>query len=95
MNNRIERIRHILTSLQPETFEIIDQSHLHSSHYHSDQSDATHIKIIISSPLLDGKSKIQQHRIVYGLLREELGKGLHALSIEIIPTTQGDFPKIL
>jgi len=77
----IETIKLKLASLNPTYLEIINQSHLHSSHYNGDGN--SHFKIIISSPLLTPLNKIERHRAINNLLKEELKQQIHALAIEV------------
>ena len=44
--------------------------------------DGVHIKAIVSWKGFEGKTLIEQHRIVYDTLREELKEKLHALGIQ-------------
>lgn len=78
---RIERIKEKLSVLKPHFCEIIDESYKHASHYDGIQS---HIKIKISTQILQGKSLVANHRIINNLLADEFKNGLHALSIEVI-----------
>ena len=43
--------------------------------------DNNHYSAIIKSSVFNGKSKIQQHKIVYKSLKGKMGNELHALSI--------------
>ncbi|KAL8432740.1 hypothetical protein Efla_004409 [Eimeria flavescens] len=42
----------------------------------------THFTLRIRSDKFRGKTLVQQHRLIYDVLREELSQGLHALSIK-------------
>lgn len=44
--------------------------------------DQDHYEVVIKSSLFDGKSKIEQHRMVNEALNSVLGGELHALSIK-------------
>ncbi|MGC0371559.1 MAG: hypothetical protein DGJ47_000248 [Rickettsiaceae bacterium] len=82
--NRINRIKDKLAALNPHKLKIIDQSKQHAGHAGNPHDlGETHFTIQISSESLNGKSKVQQHRIINDLLREEFNSGLHALSIII------------
>lgn len=85
MNTRYSRIHHLLTSLQLESFEIIDESSAHANHYQGHPEGFTHIKLVLKGPIFEGKSPIQQHKIIHNLLKAEFQNGLHALSINILP----------
>ena len=41
----------------------------------------THFKITVVSTVFSGKPLVQRHRLVYGILEEEIKQGVHALSI--------------
>ena len=47
--------------------------------------DGNHYSAIITSSQFSGKSKIEQHKMVYNSLKGKMGNELHALSI----TTEG------
>jgi len=44
--------------------------------------DGNHYSATISSSVFIGKSKIEQHKIVYASLKGKMGKELHALAIK-------------
>ena len=71
----IEEIKKLITSSIPDaTIEIKDL-----------MGDSNHYSAKISSKIFNGKSKIEQHKIVYKSLQGKMGNELHALSI----TTKG------
>ena len=45
--------------------------------------DGMHFKAFVKSKKFEGKTMIEQHRMVYDSLKEEFKNGLHSLSIEI------------
>ena len=47
--------------------------------------DGNHYSATVTSGAFNGKSKIEQHKIVYASLKGKMGNELHALSI----TTEG------
>ena len=47
--------------------------------------DGNHYSAIVTSASFSGKSKIEQHKLVYKSLKGKMGNELHALSI----TTEG------
>ena len=49
-----------------------------------------HFEATISSPAFGGLSRIEQHRLVYGVFGDEVGGPIHALSIKTKPTEQGE-----
>ncbi|KQR30993.1 hypothetical protein ASF91_17380 [Rhizobium sp. Leaf155] len=67
----------------PDRLNVIDESHMHAGH----QSDMTgtgetHMRVQIVSEQFSGKSRVDRHRAINGLLKPELDAGLHALAIE-------------
>jgi len=71
----IVEIKNLITSSIPDaTIEIKDLV-----------GDNNHYSAKITSKIFNGKSKIEQHKIVYKSLKGKMGNELHALSI----TTEG------
>ena len=71
----IEEIKKLITSSIPDaTIEIKDLV-----------GDNNHYSAKIISKIFNGKSKIEQHKIVYKSLQGKMGNELHALSL----TTEG------
>ena len=46
--------------------------------------DGDHFGARVTSATFAGKSRIQQHQLVYQALKEQLGGALHALALETI-----------
>ncbi len=44
--------------------------------------DGEHYSARVSSPSFKGKSRVQQHQIVYGALKGRMGGILHALALQ-------------
>lgn len=86
MPNRIQRIQALLSSLQLESCQIIDESQSHAAHYPEAAHEATHIQLVLKGTVFEGKTRVMQHKIIHDLLKDEFATGLHALSIKIIPT---------
>ncbi|EPS59956.1 hypothetical protein M569_14846, partial [Genlisea aurea] len=63
--------------------EIEDVSHQHAGHSGVKGSNGeTHFNVRVISEEFEGKSLVKRHRLIYGLLEDELESGLHSLSIE-------------
>jgi len=75
----------ITEALQPTTLEIHNDSHLHSHHkaMAGSTSQETHFRLVITSDTFKSKMQPARHRMVYGLLKEEMAKegGIHALQL--------------
>ena len=69
-------------ALAPHRLQIEDQSHLHAGHAGWRPGGETHFKIKVASALFIGKGRIERHRIVYALLKDEIADGVHALALE-------------
>ncbi|XVE80624.1 hypothetical protein DITRI_Ditri14bG0154100 [Diplodiscus trichospermus] len=68
--------------LSPVALQVEDVSYQHAGHAGVKGSDGeTHFNLRIVSKEFEGKSMVKRHRLIYGLLDEELQSGLHALSI--------------
>ena len=68
--------------IKPENIILIDNSSLHAKHKFFD-SDKYHLKIIITSKKLKNMNKIDAHKEVFSILKEEMKTDIHALEIEI------------
>ena len=69
-------------NIHPEEITIIDNTHLHTKHKFFD-SEKFHLKLIIKSKKLKNMDKIEEHKVVYTILKNEMIKKIHALEIEI------------
>lgn len=72
-------------TLQPRHLEVFDESAAHAGHAGANGTGfGTHFRVRIGAQLLDGKSRVAQHRLVYDAVRPFLDQGLHALAIEVV-----------
>ena len=69
--------------INPQNITLIDKSHLHKKHKSFD-INKIHLKIIIESKELKKMSKIEAHKKIFSILKEEMRNKIHALEIEII-----------
>ena len=68
--------------LNPEKISIVDNSNLHATHKSFDLNKY-HLKLIIKSKKLANMSKIDAHKLIFSILRDEMKNKIHALEIEI------------
>ena len=68
--------------LNPEDVLIIDKSNLHTQHK-SFVSNKFYLELIIKSEKLKNMQKIDAHKVIFSVLREELKNKIHALEIKI------------
>ena len=66
----------------PDIIIIIDNYHLHSKHKSFDKNKF-HLKIIIKSERLKNMDKINAHKEIFSILKDEMNNKIHALEIEI------------
>ncbi|KIW07022.1 uncharacterized protein PV09_01916 [Verruconis gallopava] len=81
-----DTIRAKLTeALQPTRLEIYNDSHLHAHHkaMEGSTSKETHFRVVVTSQAFEKKMQAARHRMVYGLLKEEMARegGIHALQL--------------
>jgi len=58
------------------------------------KGDGDHYSALVVSPSFRGKSRVQQHQIVYAALKGRMGGELHALALQTAtPETEPDFAK--
>ncbi len=67
---------------QPQTLDVIDESHLHAGHAGSHPDGESHFRVKIVSEAFAGKSRLDAHRMVNDALAEELKSRVHALAIQ-------------
>jgi stress-induced morphogen len=69
--------------LSPTYLILTDDSHRHAGHaaYQGDGAE-THFSLVIISDKFKGLSKVARHRLIYGILKEELKANVHALAIQ-------------
>ena len=68
--------------INPQDIRLIDNSYLHTKHKSFD-SNKFHIKIIIKSKKLREMNKIDAHKKIFSILKDEIKDKIHALEIEI------------
>ncbi len=78
---RLTSIRSTLEqAFSPVDLEITDDSHLHAGHAGA-RSGKGHFSLRIVSAAFEGKSLIEQHRMIYAALDNMMQTDIHALSI--------------
>jgi BolA protein len=79
--------RKLQEGLRPAELEVIDESSKHAGHAGARPGGETHFRIRISAAAFENRSRIERHRIIHQLLKEELESGVHALTVEARTTT--------
>ena len=77
-----ERIVARLTAaLDPSLLDVVDESDRHAGHAGAREGGGTHYRVRVVSARFEGQSRVERHRLVYGLLTAEFADGLHALAL--------------
>jgi BolA family transcriptional regulator, general stress-responsive regulator len=71
----------LIKAFAPFHVEVVDESAQHQGHAGWRPGGQTHFRIHIVAEAFNGKSRIERHRMINGILAEELKKGVHALAI--------------
>ena len=66
----------------PITLAVADESHQHVGHAGWREGGETHFRIDVVSRAFEGKTRVERHRMVNGILAQAFGRGLHALAIQ-------------
>tara|TARA_B100001123_G_scaffold268578_1_gene298943 strand:- start:25 stop:279 length:255 start_codon:yes stop_codon:yes gene_type:complete len=75
--------RKINNNLECEYIEFIDNTNLHTKHKFFDPKKY-HFKLIIKSETLKKMKKIDAHKLIFSILKNEMKNNIHALEIEVI-----------
>ena len=74
MSLKIEEIKKLIKSSIPDAEITIQDT----------AGDENHYSATIKSKIFNGKSKIEQHKLVYKALKGKMGNELHALALNTI-----------
>jgi acid stress-induced BolA-like protein IbaG/YrbA len=73
--------------VQPEQIKGYIEQGLQCDHVQV-AGDGHHFEAVIVSPLFRGKSKVQQHQLVYKALGDRMREEIHALSMQTLTPEQ-------
>ena len=74
--------RKLEEALSPTQIEVRDVSHTHAGHAGWREGGETHFEVVMISDAFAGKSRVQQHQMVYKALGGRMGGELHALALQ-------------
>ena len=84
--------RTLEAGLSPLVLELEDESAKHAGHAgvrhqlrgasHRPDGGVTHLRVRVVAEGFSGRSRLERHRMVNGLLQDEIARGLHAIAIE-------------
>jgi BolA protein len=70
-------IEKLTAALSPSQLEVVNESYMHSVPVNSE----THFKVVVVSPMFEGKRSVARHQMIYRCLNEELEGPVHALAL--------------
>ena len=74
----------LMLALNPTRLDVVNESHQHAGHRSSPGTGESHFRVLIVADAFSGKSRVERHRIVNAVLRDELKDGVHALAIKAL-----------
>jgi BolA protein len=80
VKSRIEEA--LRAALTPESLSVVDESHMHAGHAGARPGGETHFRVRIVAAAFAGKGRVERHRMVNTVLRDELAGQVHALAVE-------------
>lgn len=71
----------LMVELRPTRLDVINESELHAGHRSSPGTGESHFRILIVSGAFAGRSRVERHRMVNDLLKDEIRANVHALAL--------------
>jgi BolA family transcriptional regulator, general stress-responsive regulator len=72
----------LTAAFSPVSLEVIDESSQHHGHSGARPDGESHFRVKIVAAAFQGKSRVEQHRMINTALAHELKERVHALAIE-------------
>jgi BolA protein len=79
----------LTSAFDPESLNVIDESHQHVGHAGHRPGGQTHFRVYIVARAFRGKSRLERHRMINAALAAELAGGVHALAIHAAVPGEG------
>jgi BolA protein len=79
----VERLKTRLAALAPLSLSIEDDSARHAGHPGA-ASGGGHYNLRMISPLFEGKSRVERHRLVYDAVADLMQREVHALAMVLL-----------
>jgi BolA protein len=73
--------------LEAEHVTVVDESHLHAGHEGA-RDGGGHFRALVVSHRFEGQNPVARQRLVYAALAEEMGREIHALSMQTLTPAQ-------
>lgn len=87
MDRRARIEARLRESLEATYVLVVDESHQHAGHAGAREGGG-HFRAVIVSQRFEGKRPVERQRIVYAALAEEMGREIHALSMQTLTPVQ-------
>lgn len=71
------------SELNCNLLDVQDVSHQHAGHAGWREGGGTHFEVTIRSEAFAGLSRVQRHRLVNQILKDDLAGGIHALELHL------------
>ena len=84
MKRKINIENLILKNYEPEFLSVLDVSEQHRGHQNFKEDVESHFEIVIVSKIFDNKNKINRHRMVNEILKDDYSKDLHSVTIKAL-----------
>lgn len=81
--------RKLTEAFAPHSLKVEDESHRHEGHAGHRPGGQTHFRVYIVSDAFKGKTRLERHRMINGILSSELAGGVHALAIHATAPGEG------
>lgn len=72
----------LFEAFMPVSLQVIDESSQHKGHAGARPDGESHFRVKIVAAAFQGKTRVEQHRMVNAVLAVELKERVHALAIE-------------
>ena len=82
-----EMNRRLMERFSPESLVVHDQSAAHRGH--AGAASGGHYEVVMTSAVFVEKSRLERHRLVFDLFAEQIGNGIHALSLKLRAPGEG------
>jgi BolA protein len=74
----------LMLELRPTRLDVINESEMHAGHSSSPGTGESHFRILVVSKMFSGRSRVERHRLVNDLLKDEIQGGVHALALATV-----------
>ena len=82
IKTKIEKV--IKDYFEPYYFSVLDVSEKRRGHQGFREGVESHFEIVIVSKIFDNKNKINRHRMVNKILKDDYSKDLHSVTIKAL-----------